>query len=97
VADFGFAERHRGNDESKQGERKSFLNLSTVSFQGRAGFAWILTAIQHPINDNHVFRFNLVVNRVGKTFGQQPMKAKNPPVNPGIKRQRIDVQKSELR
>jgi hypothetical protein len=53
-------------------------------------------AIQHPVNDRHVSVFELVVNGVRKPFGQQPMEAKNLPVNPGIKNQRIYVRKKRI-
>ena len=53
----------------------------------------MLTTIQNSIHDHGVIRFKLVINGVRKAFGQQPMKAKDLPMNPGVKRQRIYIRK----
>jgi len=72
------------------------LLSSIIRFQTRADFARVLTQIQHAI-DNHFLAIELVIDSVGKSFGQQPVKTKNLAVNSGVKRQRINVGKIESR
>lgn len=56
----------------------------------------ILPAIQYTINNDLVFRFHLVIDRVRKSFGQQPVETKNFPMNPGVKHQGINVRKKRV-
>ena len=59
-------------------------------------FIRILPAIQYATDNHFVFRFHLVIDRVWKPFGQQPVETKNLPMNSSVKHQRINVRKKRV-
>jgi hypothetical protein len=56
----------------------------------------MLAAIQHTVNNSHIPGFELVINRVGKALGEQPVKTGELAMNSGIKRQRVNVRKKRV-
>ena len=61
-------------------------NLSDL-LQSTHCLARILPTIQHPVNDRQFGGFDLILNGIGETFRQHPVKAKNLAVNSRVKRQ----------